>query len=492
MTLINITTAVVGNETVEVTGTITLTYWQGALPEITIDGETVIFAEAVEVSSPVEAEPTGSHRCARWIVETEAGRLTRYTSIPDTDEVDFEDLEDVNPYAFTPAPLQPTLVEYLDSLIAPGPMGPEGPMGPQGPVGPAGNDGANGLQGEPGPRGPKGDTGPQGPPGIQGPVGPMGPTGPKGDTGETGPEGPQGPAGPQGEKGEKGDKGDQGPKGDPGDPGGPQGPEGPQGPAGADGEDGKSAYELAVDEGFEGTLEEWLDSLVGPQGPEGPQGPQGETGATGATGPEGPQGPQGETGPEGPQGPQGEQGPAGADGEGVPTGGTTGQVLAKASSTDFDTEWVDQTGGGPSGPVLPPMMIAGSDAAWMDTVLYEDDPDGYLSLSSQRIYVSAAGRVRVTASIGFEGNVNSGRSPYAQIMWHDASAANTFGLTYAYGYIATTGKRATVTLEAYKDVEAGDYFTIAYGEHNGSGGITTTLGGGGWSSAMTVQFYPAS
>lgn len=32
--------------------------------------------------------------------------------------------------------------------------------------------------------------------------------------------------------------------------------------------------------------------------------------------------------------------------EGVPTGGTTGQVLAKASGTSYDTEWVDQTGGG--------------------------------------------------------------------------------------------------------------------------------------------------
>lgn len=36
----------------------------------------------------------------------------------------------------------------------------------------------------------------------------------------------------------------------------------------------------------------------------------------------------------------------GQDGVGVPTGGTTGQVLAKASGTDYDTEWVDQSGGG--------------------------------------------------------------------------------------------------------------------------------------------------
>jgi hypothetical protein len=38
-------------------------------------------------------------------------------------------------------------------------------------------------------------------------------------------------------------------------------------------------------------------------------------------------------------------GPAGADGKGVPSGGTTGQVLAKTSNTDYDTEWVDESGG---------------------------------------------------------------------------------------------------------------------------------------------------
>ncbi len=31
---------------------------------------------------------------------------------------------------------------------------------------------------------------------------------------------------------------------------------------------------------------------------------------------------------------------------GVPAGGTTNQVLAKSSGTDYDTGWVDQTGGG--------------------------------------------------------------------------------------------------------------------------------------------------
>lgn len=53
----------------------------------------------------------------------------------------------------------------------------------------------------------------------------------------------------------------------------------------------------------------------------------------------------------GPQGEPGEKGDPGDPGEGVPAGGSTGQVLAKASATDHDTEWVDQTGGGGGGTV---------------------------------------------------------------------------------------------------------------------------------------------
>lgn len=88
------------------------------------------------------------------------------------------------------------------------------------------------------------------------------------------------------------------------------------------------------------------DGGPGTPGPEGPQGPQGEPGEQGPTGPQGeigPTGPQGETGP---QGPAGADGADGAPGAGVPTGGATGQVLAKSSETDYATQWVDPTGGG--------------------------------------------------------------------------------------------------------------------------------------------------
>lgn len=44
-------------------------------------------------------------------------------------------------------------------------------------------------------------------------------------------------------------------------------------------------------------------------------------------------------------GPTDDPGADGTDGQGVPVGGTTGQVLAKASNADYVTEWVDASGG---------------------------------------------------------------------------------------------------------------------------------------------------
>ena len=55
----------------------------------------------------------------------------------------------------------------------------------------------------------------------------------------------------------------------------------------------------------------------------------------------------GQNGQDGADGAPGQDGADGAPGVGVPTGGTTGQVLAKASSTDYDTEWVNAGGGTP-------------------------------------------------------------------------------------------------------------------------------------------------
>jgi hypothetical protein len=149
-------------------------------------------------------------------------------------------------------------------------------------------------------------------------VGPQGIQGPQGAQGNVGPQGTQGP---KGDKGDKGDQGDQGPQGNVG----PQGTQGPQGPQGN----------------------------VGPQGTQGPQGPSGVIAVTApitnsgtsisanvglSTG-------------------NGLTTSAGAlvanfgatsttvaaGDRGLPVGGTTGQVLAKTSGTDYASGWVERS-----------------------------------------------------------------------------------------------------------------------------------------------------
>jgi len=98
---------------------------------------------------------------------------------------------------------------------------------------------------------------------------------------------------------------------------GPPGPQGPPGQAGGEnGADGKSAYEIAVEEGFVGTVDQWLESLVGEPGPQGDPGAAGEDGAPGAQGVQGIQGVQGVPGATGAQGDPGPQPPLGDAGDG--------------------------------------------------------------------------------------------------------------------------------------------------------------------------------
>jgi hypothetical protein len=131
--------------------------------------------------------------------------------------------------------------------------------------------------------------------------------------GEPGPQGPEGPAGPPGA-----DSTVPGPQGPPGADSTVPGPAGPPGadstvpgPPGADGVDG-------------------IDGAPGPPGADstvpGPAGPPGADSTV-----PGPPGADGATGPAGP---------------GVAAGGTTGQILAKASATDYDTQWADPAAGG--------------------------------------------------------------------------------------------------------------------------------------------------
>ena len=190
-----------------------------------------------------------------------------------------------------------------------------------------------------------------------------------------------------GDKGDKGDKGEpgadgiQGPKGDKGDQGatGPQGVHGLNGTDGSDGLDGDNAadrddfglidadfglvtvpaewqedlgdlrevqpddtlslYRLAVEQGYSGSILDFILELKGPQGDKGIKGEQGEPGAEGPEGPQGIQGIPGDEGPVGPVGADGADGAVGPAGPGLPVGGAVGEIIVKSTAVDYATAW---------------------------------------------------------------------------------------------------------------------------------------------------------
>lgn len=127
-------------------------------------------------------------------------------------------------------------------------------------------------------------------------------------------------------------------------------------PLAACGEAGKSAYDIAVEHGFVGTEEEWLESLRGPQGEKGEQGEQG------------------------PQGEKGEQGEAGQDGADGTTPSITinedGYWVINGEVTDVKAEGQDGEDGkdgqdgasGPQGPSGTPGADGDRGSLWFNGV----------------------------------------------------------------------------------------------------------------------------
>ena len=86
------------------------------------------------------------------------------------------------------------------------------------------------------------------------------------------------------------------------------------------------------------------------------------------------------TGAAGPTGSQGEKGDKGNTGAGVVTGGLTGQVLAKKSNADYDTEWV--TGGGGGSAIWGGILGTLSNQTDLQTVLNNKAPASGISPSA--------------------------------------------------------------------------------------------------------------
>jgi hypothetical protein len=345
-----------------------------------------------------------------------------------------------------------------------GPIGPSGPTGPTGPTGAQGIQGIQGPQGDVGPTGATGSTGDTGPAitGATGPTGadstvtgPTGPTGATGDsitgptgatgaTGETGATGDTGPTGPQGIQGIQGDTGPTGETGATGDTGpiGDTGPTGPQGNTGATGETGPTGLVGPTgDTGATGPT-----GATGIQGPTGVTGATGETGATGATGGTGDVGPTGSTGDTGATGATGPQGPTGATGEtgptgvGVPTGGLEGQILSKATDTDYDTEWIDNFASeleiicvNNSGTLIPKATVVMATGAAGDKIEIEPaigdgtvDARFILGVTTEDIADTDEGYV---ALVGEVRNLNTNAYPVGTVLYLDPNTPGGFVTT---------------------------------------------------------------
>ena len=137
-----------------------------------------------------------------------------------------------------------------------------------------------------------------------------------------------------------------------------------------------SAYSIAVEHGYKGTVEQWLESLRGQKGDKGEKGDpftysdftaeqlaalkgekgdKGDKGDTGATGPQGPKGETGATGPQGPKGETGATGSKGPKGDIGPVGedGLSAYMIAMENGfSGTEEQWLASLKGntGPQGP----------------------------------------------------------------------------------------------------------------------------------------------
>jgi len=190
----------------------------------------------------------------------------------------------------------------------------------------SGTSGIDGLAGADGTSGIDGLAGADGTSGIDGLAGADGTSGIDGLAGVDGTSGIDGLAGADGTSGSSGIDGLAGVDGT-------SGSSGIDGLAGADGTSGSSG----------------IDGTSGSSGIDGLAGADGTSGIDGLAGADGTSGIDGTSGVDGLAGAAGTSGTSGEDGIGIPSGGTSGQVLSKVDSNPYNTQWITPTAGSGSG-----------------------------------------------------------------------------------------------------------------------------------------------
>lgn len=201
---------------------------------------------------------------------------------------------------------------------------------------------------------------------------------------------------------------------------------------GKDGVDGKSAYEIAVDNGYTGTEQAWLASLKGDKG---------DTGEPGAAGEKGEPGEKGDTGAAGKDGRDGTDGAAGRDGA---NGASAYEIALQHGYSGSETAWLES--------------LHGADGAKGDTGA--DGRDGADGKSAYQIAVAS----------GFDGTEQA----WLASLKGDKGDKGDPGATGAKGEKGDPGKDGTdVDLTPYaKKTDLTEYLPKSGGQMSGNIDLT--------------------
>lgn len=171
---------------------------------------------------------------------------------------------------------------------------------------------------------------------------------------------------------------------------------------------------------------------------------------------------------------RGDEGPAGP---GVPAGGTTGQVLAKASNADNDTEWVNQSGGSASMTIL-----SYGNSTWADFIAAYRANSIVYCRASVSTDPSAGSQVRMAAMA----YVNHPTVPTSVdfLFYFPATHSDSQQGDQVFVYTLTNANGGTWSFakkEAYTKIAAGTNMTSNYA----NGTLTLNATGGGGTSDYT-------
>ena len=228
----------------------------------------------------------------------------------------------------------------------------------------------------------------------------------------------------------------------------------------------------------------------------------------GATGPAGPAGAKGEDGQTGEKGDPGVDGNDGAAGQGVPTGGSAGQILSKLTAVDYATGWINPPSGGGSSTVtylhLGTPNIDGSTTGLKTTaaatlslpnagtlydlaILFDDNtslpgitiPTGVTYNSSTGTIQFQRGAWLICTSIRVENRVASAVSAGAARIWTDMKLVHGTNVRHAGSLYIRYGVGKTVVSGPDANELARGHFTVS--------GIVNSDGSNDASNLVTIK-----